>query len=266
MVGYDQCNVQGSHGASKHVELVAFSTHQAAVDFLSSKVSRDDDDDDGHVEGHGPGGFELVGLLNGLSTRTDYEDGPNTDANVDRGYLVVREDVTNATTGETESFAQAKPPSCLDDVEEGDVRRRLTFPVQSRTFARRTCLVVDRKPGGLPWSLAQYCTRFLHVPHCGGGWTGTDSTTWVTMEACVSIVLHEFAECFDYHNSNVYQGQKYRVEQIYKGGGSSDSAVALEKQEERQRQRQEMHDETARLEEEGLGSPFLIDRVETCDY
>ena len=38
VVGYDKCSVQGSHGASKHIELIAFPTHEQAMQFIRDSL------------------------------------------------------------------------------------------------------------------------------------------------------------------------------------------------------------------------------------
>jgi hypothetical protein len=325
VVGYDQCSVQGSHGASKHVQLISFPTHQAAVDFLtkqsnSSSSSRTDENNDGIRSGsvgEGGGGFELVGLLNGFAV--DYNSNSAGDINdEDNGYPVLcKKIILNSETGESKLFAVAviEKPSITASANNIIIKNNnnnlggsnilRTFPVQSRKFvARRTCLVVDRTTGCLPWSLAQYCTRFVHIPHFGeGGGDGdgnttrvrsdgaTDDdnyysppTTWITMEACVSIVLHEFAEyyCGSHNNSNNddssnnkikdtasnYNGQKYQVDQIKKGGGSKDSVIALRRNEERQRKRLELQKEATddQQSEEYFGGGSLLNGSDNSDY
>jgi hypothetical protein len=74
------------------------------------------------------------------------------------------------------------------------------------------------------------------------------------MEACLSIVLHEFtawAGCND-HN---YRGQKYHVDKINKG--DTNETVRRKKQEERQQRMQEQHEEMFNLETQaGSSAPM----------
>ena len=58
VIGYDQCDVRGSHGSSKHVQLISLGHSYNYKDAIQALTSRE-------------GNFELVGLLSPLSTNQE---------------------------------------------------------------------------------------------------------------------------------------------------------------------------------------------------
>lgn len=130
VVGYDKCAVQGSHGASKHVELVAFPSHAGALDFLKNTC----------------GCHHFVGLMGGVPNGHD-----------DLGYSVVEE---------SEKVKVVAPGSIMPESSSSFPR---SFPLHARPFKGDCCLVVGKQSKGFPMSLslAQLCDSFIHVPHGG---------------------------------------------------------------------------------------------------
>lgn len=63
------------------------------------------------------------------------------------------------------------------------------------------CCLAVHKNTGLPLILAEHCSRFVHVPVVYG---------LLDCPACMSIVLHEFTEQFDYTEQG-FRGQKFAV-------------------------------------------------------
>lgn len=210
VVGYDKCSVQGSHGASKHVELVAFPTHASAQAFLNDL------------------GFELLGLLQGvtITNKTSWNDSLPVVVNTSRHtHQQEQEDPPNVHAAAEQANAYGSG--------DAELPCKVSFPLHSRPFSQRTCLVVGKRATGLPLSLAKYCHKFVHIPHQGLDPSESDMednvnddeesfsnsyTAWLTVEACVSIVLHEFAMWAGYDKaSSTYQGQKYHVQRKIKG-------------------------------------------------
>jgi len=230
-VGFDKCAVRGSHGASKHVEVVAFHDHASA-----SKMLRDEL------------GLTIVGLLQGAPGA--YES---------RGYDV--DTMFHRATGET--LVQVKRAE-ITSADSGDSLSSFpkSFPLHRQPFARRTCLAIGKRPRGLSLTLSKLCDHFVHIPHEGispesdalddemGEFSAV--STWISVEAGMSIVLHEFALWAGYGRAakvssggNVvrYEGQKYHVKSKRKGQSTKEEQ--LQKQEERKaRREQELPDET----------------------
>lgn len=239
VVGFDKCGVEGSHGAYKHVELLAFHNHESAVKALKEEL-----------------GFRIVGILqgapeayssNGQDVHCVRHPQPKEDT-----VLVKRKNV---------------PPQ---DIVEMATPFPKSYPLHCRPFSRRTCLAVGKRARGLPLSLAQLCDSFVHIPHHGLSSLDDEESslspssfhhdsTWITVEAGMSIVLHEFALWAGYgriakdsKSGNVvhYQGQKYHVEQKQKG--ISDPDEKAKKQEQRKARR----DKDASSDGEFLGHVF----------
>jgi hypothetical protein len=141
---------------------------------------------------------------------------------------------------------------------------RQSFPAHTRKFVKRTCLVVDKRSYGLSYSLAQYCSSFVHIPHyssIGDYMNDTmnynnPSLAMVTMEACLSIVLYEFTSWARYKERD-YQGQKYYVENVQKGSRNGNMA-------ERKRQARQAKKDDMQADGEGWGSgAFIYDVIST---
>jgi len=235
VVGYDICDVRGSHGSSKHVSLAAVPTHAQAASLLKSE------------------GFELVGLLSPPPDGNAITDG---DREVVRERFVseARRDGVEIVriAGTADAAAGATDISVTGEGEGRQHRyRRTSFPVYTaRTrFPRRICLVVDKLKRGLPWSLAEHCASFVHVPHANCNPGGS----MLTLEATASIVFHEATNAgwAGYHRSDggltenggatEFGGQKYRVEAVCRGG--ADAEARDRKRKERDDRAREMRDE-----------------------
>ena len=214
VVGFDKCSVQGSHGASKHVELVAFHDYPAATTALREM------------------GFELIGLLQGAPDA--YDEG---------GYPVRNLEGTTPTV-------VAVDPSGTE-ASEGLPR---SFPVQARRFSPRTCLAVGKGPRGLPESLARLCASFVHIPHRGlADSASTHTNCWLTPEAGLSIALHEFCAWagFDKDRAGLYRGQKYDVQRPIRGRSDDQQR---KRDERRRARDDNDDDEPATLHESVFGS------------
>eukprot|EP00980_Cylindrotheca_fusiformis_P030261 scaffold24613_cov176-Cylindrotheca_fusiformis.AAC.5 len=223
VIGYDTCSVQGSHGASKHVELVSFPTHQQAVDTLKQHD------------------YDLVGILGGVANADD-EAGYDTEES---------EQSSNIDKTSTEHFVTVSSSSKGDS---GGSRSK-SYPVHCRPFSNYTCFVVGKRAVGLPLRLAKFCQRFVHISHQAELKNQTASenslncVAWLNLESCVSIVLHEFSAWAGFHSEH-YQGQKYKVLRIVKGAPQNRDA----KRNERKRKMEERSQEAA--SEGALGNLF----------
>ena len=218
VVGYDTCSVQGSHGASKHVELVSFPTFGQAVETLKKHK------------------FQLIGVLGGAANA--YEEA---------GQLVhtIEQPIHHSDKNKTETVvAVSSDPS---DSDQKAMPK--SFPIHCRPFQQNTCLVVGKRAVGLPLRMAEHCEKFVHVPHVAalqpsnnadGTTTNPKLASWFTGEACVSIILHEFASWAGFH-SETYKGQKYKVLKVVKGAPENQEA----KRNERKRKAEELQQEEA---------------------
>jgi tRNA G18 (ribose-2'-O)-methylase SpoU len=238
VVGFDKCSVEGSHGAYKHVELLAFHSHEAALKALKEEL-----------------GFTIVGLLQGAPESAYSSKGHDVHCvkypqQEEQIVLVKRENV---------------PPNDIVDISSTPLPP--SYPLHTRPFSRRICLAVGKRPRGLPLSLAQLCDTFVHIPHFGLPTSPSSSpcyhdSSWLTAEASMSIVLHEFALWAGYGRTIKddstssdgkvvhYQGQKYDVAQKHKGESGADEI--LRKKEERRAQREQ----DAKLEGAFQGNVF----------
>jgi len=299
VVGYDRCDVRGSHGASKHVELRAFPTHEQAAAALATNRSTTDTGGT-TTTGTGGGGFELVGLLPPLPEASDGTDCA-TDDDIDDDRKVVRETFFYEPTEKEMEIVRIAPPcgGCSGDERTTDTERaaalldatvedKRSFPVHRRSaFPKRTCLVVDKVRRGLPWPLAKHCASFVHIPHANYNPNGS----MLTLEASVSIVFHEAmnaglvgytdsssaaaaaaagaAEASANNNESNdnetthYEGQKYHVEKIHKGGNPNDIQARQRKRKEREEKMKELKDEA---DQDGQHPSLFGDANDDGDY
>lgn len=124
-VGFDTCSTHGSHGAAKHVSMVAFPTVDQAVSYL-----RDECDCK-----------SMVGILGGVADAYDTS-----------GYSVLEENENHVVsveeaTDETAVTKRSYPIHCRPFLKGN------------------CCFVISKNPKGLPNSLASQCNFFVHVPH-----------------------------------------------------------------------------------------------------
>jgi tRNA G18 (ribose-2'-O)-methylase SpoU len=229
-VGYEQYAVQGSHGASKHIELVSFPTHQAAVNHLV------------HQEG-----FSLMGLLKGhvqaFEEDVNVNHTPTPVEVADVSTISVPDQRSNSTKivrvmqqPKQQNHEKGKATTSRNPEQAFFLANRKSFPAHDRKFAKRTCLVVDKRSHGLSYSLAQYCSSFVHIPHYPG-LDDNNNKPMLTMEACLSIILHEFTSWAKYNEFD-YHGQKYNVEKVQRGG--ENVHIVERKRQERQARKNEM--------------------------
>ena len=275
VIGYDQCDVRGSHGASKHVRLKAFPT----VGQASAAIRA--------------GGFELVGLLSQPPLGNGGWDYDSNDDDYDEIRSVVKEEFyyePAKTKLEIVRIAAAAAAAARKNGDgDTDTKERATnhnsdattttitpyhnkhsIPVHLRNkLPPKLCLVVDKVKRGLPWSLANHCSSFVHIPHFNCN-ISSNGGSMLTLEASVSIVFHELCNAGwvghtekndDIHSENVvsnqssndtttnYKGQKYDVAKIHKGD--------LEDTKQRQRKRKEREEKLQALREEADDEELL---------
>jgi tRNA G18 (ribose-2'-O)-methylase SpoU len=240
VVGFDKCNVQGSHGASKHVEMLAFSTHEAALAALKDL------------------NFVLYGVLQGV---------PGDDSAYHTEQRLAKKSVTVTIHQNNQSQTKEERVEISHESGTGDDKDSINLPksvpVHLRPFSHRTCLVLEKKTKGLSWEMARHCQRFVHIPHLGlSNGINTTGRSWLTAEASLSILLHEFTAWAGYNKlCKNYQGQKYHVQHINKGSGEN----AVNKHEERLQKREAIAQELTDMENCGLGN-ILGDDQADGDY
>lgn len=179
LVGYEKCSVEGSHGASKHLSMVAFPTSDQAVTFLKSTC----------------GCISIIGIMG---------PGPNAykstavEINCDGDRMIIKSDINASQQPDIGSdYVPSKSTACR------------SIPVFEHPFSTEgnTCFVVDKdRRGGLPIALATHCSSFIHIPHFS--LTGHDHL--LDCQSCLSIALHEFTEYARYRERN-FQGNKFDV-------------------------------------------------------
>jgi hypothetical protein len=225
MVGYDKCNTEGSHGASKHVDMVAFPALNQATEYLRAPLS----------EG-GCGCVTVIGLLcagaGGAYSKM--------------GCPVV-EDVDNGTVALDKSRCARSSTSFWPN----------SYPVNTRPFQRggNFCIVLSKNVKGLPTLLARTCDFFVHVPHVEiPPVDGRQGDLWLDVPSCFSITLHHLTQWAGYHE-RVFQGHKFQVASVQRGRLESFQPTGHRKDREELKQENEIAAEMA-LDSGTLGSVF----------
>jgi hypothetical protein len=219
-VGFEKCSVEGSHGASKNVEIVAYPTVEQAVAFLrGSECSCQ----------------SIIGLLGSMP------DGYETD-----GYTVYGDE-------DETGLAQVLNVAASKTLKELSIR---SFPVFTHPFSSgNACIVLSKKHrSGLPLSLARHCDAFVHVPHVAIPHGDGESPTLLDTPSCLSITLHHLTTWAGY-DERTFQGHKFEVTRPARDAVDADGTSRLAKERaEVKRKLLQAADET--VDEGGIGSMF----------
>jgi len=191
MVGQEKCNTEGSHGASKHVELVAHPTLIQAVDYLKKPVQ------DG-----GCGCTSIMGLLNAAATGLSAVDATD-------GYPV--------RTGSDDNDGIVSIVAAGGD-NDATANLPKSYPVHTNPFPEpergNLCIVLNKSWKGLPLSLARACDFFLHVVHAPI--VTTKPELLLDVPSCLSIVLHHVTQWAGYDERS-FDGFKFQVAHVQRG-------------------------------------------------
>ena len=211
-IGYDKCGIDGSHGASRHVDIVAFPTFSQAEKYLK---------EDCEVT-------QIVGILGDIPLPRDLQDVP-CPVQVE---TVVANDVSWLA-------ARVMPPSSAK-VRLGASAITSPFPeslpIHKRPFSKagNVCFSITKKRFGLPVSQTEMCTSFVHVPtmqmetlsstdnsDSGGNREPPIQCGFVDTQTCLSIALHHYTAAVGY-KERAFEKQKFQVAAVVKGGTGGD--------------------------------------------
>ena len=241
-VGYEKCGTDGSHGASRHVDIVAFPTFAQAATYLKGDECQVSD---------------VIGVLGDLPLSRELQNEPcpvQRETVVANGvsWLTARV-VPLSMEGNTSTFAKSQP-------------------IHHRPFSKggkNVCFLVSKKRFGLPASQAELCTSFVHVPtlqmtptsskvdtHSNNSLDGDSLVQcgFVDTQTCLSIVLHHYTAAKGYKERD-FEKQKFQVAKVVKGSTGADKRRL-----EREQRRKELAREDDMDEEQWV----LFD--ETSDY
>jgi hypothetical protein len=185
-IGYQKCAIDGSHGASKHVEIVSFPTFQQASDYVK-----------------GCGVTSIVGILG--------------DASFKRGSL----DDDRAVFDDDKLDAVNVSAKLMSRTEES--KYPCSRPIHLRPFqgGGNICFLISKRYVGIPKDQGKYCDAFVHVStstpfqtevedgHADGD--GDDAIYGLLdSQTTLSICLHHFAAFAGYEERD-FTGQKFVI-------------------------------------------------------
>lgn len=205
-IGFSQCSVQGSHGASKHVTIVAFPTVDQAIASINDDRSR----------------ISMVGVLGGVPV----------DGQIGNSSIVnVQEDETAGVFRAVSAAASAEStPSEMKSTKQ-------SYPVGINWLevSKIHCFAICKSKHGLSSLLARHCDRFVHIPHrCMGG-----DQYLLDLPSCMSIVLHHFTTRAGY-DERTFKGHKFELQRPQQGEMEKSEERRRQRQEEKKRQYEEM--------------------------
>ncbi|KAI2490126.1 hypothetical protein MHU86_24455 [Fragilaria crotonensis] len=240
LVGYDKCNTEGSHGASKHVDIVAFPVWNQAVAYLRRSIN----DENGGCNCETLMGLLCVGAAGAYSPA-----GYPSAHNIQHDSIRV---VGPLEENNTPSSRSAALP--------------LSYPVHTKPFLSQSssgnyCVVLSKSNKGLPMELAAHCDFFVHVPHVAIPPVGGQPVDLpLDVPSCLSITLHHLTQWAGYHE-RVFHGHKFQVANVQRG--------RLPTFQSRAKDRQEHKHENELAAEMAIEAPGALASVfynETCDY
>lgn len=225
-IGYAQCSVQGSHGASKHVTIVAFPTVDQAIASIHENRSK----------------ISMTGILGGVPT-------------IDQSTVVeVQEDFTAG-------IFQAVLPQISPKEGKTTKTTKLSFPVGSNWLEETKihCFAICKSKHGLSSLLARHCDRFVHIPHRSMGGEFSNNTL-LDLPACMSIVFHHYTTRAGY-DERTFQGHKFELRSAQHGELEKQEERRNKRQEDKKRQYEEM----GAVEAHDMATG-LFDSAECGDY
>lgn len=242
LVGYDKCNTEGSHGASKHVDVVAFPVWEQAVAYLQSNM----EDGGCHCQ-------TLMGLLCVGAAGAYSSSGYPTTHNAEHDTVQVVLTSGGGTSSQQECTRCNTLSSALP----------LSYPVHTKPFSKcgNYCIVLSKSNKGLPVELAKHCHFFLHVPHLEiPPVEDQPADLPLDVPSCLSITLHYWTQWAGYHE-RMFQGHKFQVAHVQRGRLSTFQS----RTEDRQKQKHE-NEIAADMAIEASGAFASVFNYENCDY
>ena len=183
-IGYQKCAIEGSHGANKHVQIVAYPTFQQGVDYVKSCGVR-----------------SIVGILGDASFKTDSDDDSR---------IVCQQASSNSTIVNVSSGIS---PSILKETNIDD-EYPCSRPIHLRPFATAEdiCFLISKRPIGLPLDQGRFCDAFVHVSTAAPVLSNEINAVYGLLDSqtSLSICLHHFAAFAGYQERD-FVGQKFQV-------------------------------------------------------
>jgi len=204
-VGYEKCSVEGSHGASKHLNIVAFPTFSGAVSYLRESCN---------VKC-------IIGITGAGNGDEFYEEKGVKLRDGEKGFKVL------APSG-TDSHTQNQ--SCASDLTSFPIHiRPFHFPSSgSEILDGNFCFVVSKNGKGLSSSHVEVCDTFVHIPcvpipnyeeqkksdslECKEKVVSMLPYRFVDVQSCLSIVFHHFT-AWQKYDERSFQGFKFQVDE-----------------------------------------------------
>jgi hypothetical protein len=215
-VGYEKCSVDGSHGASKHVNIIALPTVDQAAEYLNKC-----------------GVSSIVGILGDAGFKSE----GGLDNETKRPIAI---DTTKSQNGD-----QVVKPTVEKD-NKTIHEFSMSHAVHTRPFEKNeksVCFVTDKKSIGLPYDLAQICSSFVHISSYAPILEEGQNAIYglIDSQTCLSITLHHYCGYVGYSERD-FSGQKFQVEQRRRLEGSELEKVRMKRRMDKEKLQQEANE------------------------
>ena len=227
-VGFSKCSVEGSHGASKHVKILAFPTASQAIASL---------------RGTDQSTISVIGILGGVPLGAEIDN---------KKTFPVSADPVSGQAQILDNNIHEDPPSIFAGKE--------SFPISSWPFdeSKIHCFAICKSKKGLSTGLANLCDKFIHLPHMDMG-RGFDDGPILDVPSCLSIVLHHHSEWAGRSERN-FQGHKFELERSHQEIINQSEMRRKERNKKQLQLREEMESDQASL------ATFFMESGGTTDY
>lgn len=226
-VGFSKCSVEGSHGASKHVKILAFPTASQAIASL---------------RGANQSAVSVIGVLGGVPLGVEIDNQKTFPISTDP--VSGQAQILDHSIGEHQSVFAGKE----------------SLPIGSWPFDefKIHCFAICKSKRGLSVGLANVCDKFIHLPHKDMG-RGFNDGPILDVPSCLSIVLHHHSEWAGRSERN-FQGHKFELERSHQETINQSEIRRNERKEKQLQLREEMESNQASL------ATFFMDSGGTADY
>lgn len=214
-VGYEKCSVDGSHGANKHVKIVARPTFQNAAEYIRNVL----------------GVKRIIGIIGDASFKDGNSDGERiVEVDSDGDFVNVSSKVVDTFSKVPSEFSSSRPVHLRSFNQQDDV-----------------CFLIHKRACGIPCEQARLCDSFVHVSTgapliAANGSEQNVVSGLLDSQTTLSLCLHHFAAAVGYRERD-FVGQKFQVSQ--RKGRDEDEIARIREERRLKRLKKQKEEEEA---------------------
>lgn len=214
-VGYEKCSVDGSHGANKHVKIVARPSFQKAVEYIRKDL----------------GVKRIIGIIGDASFKDGNIDCERiVEADSDGNFVNVSSKIADTSSDCSSEYAASKPVHLRSFNQQDDV-----------------CFLIYKRACGIPCEQARLCDSFVHVS-TGAPLIAADGSEQnivsglLDSQTALSLCLHHYSAAVGYRERD-FVGQKFQVSQ--RKGRDEDEIARIREERRLKRLKKQKEEEEA---------------------